>query len=550
MHTTAYSYIRFSSRAQADGASLARQTEDAERFCRENDLTLDDSLNLRDLGVSGYSGANAEAGALAGFLKAIKDGTVQPGSMLLVENIDRISRQEPLEAFDIIRAIIQAGVSITTLMDRQTYTRESLNSGGHAFVLWALMQRAHEESRTKSERVRDAWKRKKRAMVEERKPMTAHAPKWLKLTEDRTHFEPVPAKVAVIERVLQLCIDGVGVGTIAQRLNTEGVPTMSGKGVWRASAVSALIQNRALLGEHQQETGRGKDRHPVGEPIAGYFPAVVSKAKFFAAQDAMATRRQRRGRNGKRVHLFSGMVRSMDGTSWVLSHSGARKQYLVESKRAHGVPGDTHTPIRIEPFETGLCMMVRQLWEKRSAPDDNTKKIDFLLGEIADADARLQALRDKIKRSNPTTISTLIDMVPDVEDSRRQLQGELDRLQAEASREPKHLPALIDELDRDTENNDVRFKVRQAVRESVEGVRVVKVEKIDSKPTGTRVTVEVTLTTGEVMVAMMAWQRGYGGKLPDVVIRPLLSNQPPEHLARHLTPVAAGEGVVLLRVDD
>ena len=548
--TTAYSYIRFSSRAQASGASLARQMEAAERYCYENELTLDTSLSLHDLGVSGYTGDNAEAGALAGFLKAIDDEVVTPGSILLVENIDRISRQEPLEAFDIIRLIIKAGVSITTLMDRQTYTRKSLNSGGQAFVLWALMQRAYEESKCKSERVRDAWKRKKRAMIEHRKPMTAHAPKWLKLSDDRTHFEPIPEKLAVIDRVFQMCVDGVGVGTIAQRLNTDGVPTMSGKGIWRCSAVSALIRNRALLGEHQQEMGRGKDRHPVGDPIAGYFPAVVSKSKFFAAQDAMATRRQHRGRNGKRVHLFSGMVTSMDGTSWVLSHSGARKQYLIESTRLNGVPGHQHVPLRIEPFEAGLCLMVRQLWERQSTPSDNTAKIDLLLGEIADHDARLMALRDKIKRSDPRSVGTLIEMVPEVEDSRHQLQSDLDQLQAKASRRPNHLPSLIDELESDVDDNDVRLKVRQVIRESVQGVRVVKVERINGKPTGTRVVVEMTMTTGELMVAMMVWQRGYRCNIPDVAIRPLLStgDEPLAHLGDEFEPVDADQDVMLLQI--
>ncbi|BCG19297.1 recombinase family protein [Vibrio alginolyticus] len=48
----AYSYIRFSSKAQQDGDSLRRQTEATREYCAQNNLELDNSF--KDLGVSGY----------------------------------------------------------------------------------------------------------------------------------------------------------------------------------------------------------------------------------------------------------------------------------------------------------------------------------------------------------------------------------------------------------------------------------------------------------------------------------------------------------------
>jgi DNA invertase Pin-like site-specific DNA recombinase len=51
----AYSYVRFSSPAQALGDSLRRQVEKGRAYCAKHGLTLDESL--RDEGLSGYHGA-------------------------------------------------------------------------------------------------------------------------------------------------------------------------------------------------------------------------------------------------------------------------------------------------------------------------------------------------------------------------------------------------------------------------------------------------------------------------------------------------------------
>src|SRR5262245_48878217 len=93
---TAYSYVRFSSPKQAEGDSLRRQTEAAADWCRRNDAVLDESTTLHDLGKSAYTGAhrqNPDRHALAAFLKLVEDGRVPRGSFLVIENLDRLSRE-------------------------------------------------------------------------------------------------------------------------------------------------------------------------------------------------------------------------------------------------------------------------------------------------------------------------------------------------------------------------------------------------------------------------------------------------------------------------
>ena len=83
----AYSYVRFSKAAQADGDSLRRQMEAARSFAAWNNLDLDETLDLTDRGVSGQFGQNIESGRLRAFLDAVRDGTVPQGWYLLVESL-------------------------------------------------------------------------------------------------------------------------------------------------------------------------------------------------------------------------------------------------------------------------------------------------------------------------------------------------------------------------------------------------------------------------------------------------------------------------------
>src|SRR6516225_502903 len=65
----AYSYIRFSTPEQAKGHSLQRQAEAAQAWAAQHKVKLDDELTFEDRGVSGFTGANRETGALGVFLE-------------------------------------------------------------------------------------------------------------------------------------------------------------------------------------------------------------------------------------------------------------------------------------------------------------------------------------------------------------------------------------------------------------------------------------------------------------------------------------------------
>ena len=98
--------------------------EASQQYADQHGLTLDDTLQLRDLGVSALKGKNAKSGALAGFLEAIEGGRVVKGSTLIVESLDRLSRAELMKSLYLFNGILEKGVNIATLTPEREYTRK------------------------------------------------------------------------------------------------------------------------------------------------------------------------------------------------------------------------------------------------------------------------------------------------------------------------------------------------------------------------------------------------------------------------------------------
>src|SRR5262245_4623189 len=130
MQPIVVSYLRFSSAAQREGDSVRRQTALAEDYCARHGLKLDTRLKLRDEGVSGFKGAhreNPDRHALAGFLDTVKSGRVPRGSTLLVENCDRLSREDILPALELFLSILRHGIVIVQLVPECRFDPDNLD---------------------------------------------------------------------------------------------------------------------------------------------------------------------------------------------------------------------------------------------------------------------------------------------------------------------------------------------------------------------------------------------------------------------------------------
>src|SRR5262245_31791316 len=159
----AYSYTRFSTPEQAKGDSATRQAQAAQRWCDQHGVALDNELTFRDEGISAFDGLNAEKGKLGAFLKAVQCGDVPKGSWLLVESLDRISRQTARKAARLMEDIVEHGVTVVDLSDGgREYSAVALDKDPFLMVMMVLrFIRAHEESTLKSARVAAARDRQR-----------------------------------------------------------------------------------------------------------------------------------------------------------------------------------------------------------------------------------------------------------------------------------------------------------------------------------------------------------------------------------------------------
>jgi DNA invertase Pin-like site-specific DNA recombinase len=118
--------MRCSSIRQAGGTTFKRQKILADAFVAKHGLTLDTTFKLTDAGKSGFHGTNASLGALKRFLDEIEAGTIEKGSYLIVEKLDRLTRAKLYDALSLFKKITDAGVLIATVEPERIYDSSAL----------------------------------------------------------------------------------------------------------------------------------------------------------------------------------------------------------------------------------------------------------------------------------------------------------------------------------------------------------------------------------------------------------------------------------------
>jgi DNA invertase Pin-like site-specific DNA recombinase len=326
----AVSYIRFSSPEQAKGDSFRRQSAAAAEWAKKHGYEIKQSL--QDLGVSAYRGRNEQTGEFAAFLAAAEAGKLPKGSVLIVENLDRVSRQAPRKALTTFLRLINAGVGIVTLTDGKLHTAKSLDSdaiGMGLFGALMVMIRANSESRHKSERVAAAWSNKRARARAEAVPLTDRIPSWLVSKRDasgRRIFTEHPTHADTVRRIFVECAEGAGRRTIVKGLNRDHVPTFRGRNGWQTSTISRIITSRNALGEYQPcMRGEGGKLIPEGEPILGYYPAVVGEDLWVRANRATELRQKNAGGRpqAEALNLIPGLGRCSCGARMMFLNKGA-----------------------------------------------------------------------------------------------------------------------------------------------------------------------------------------------------------------------------------
>ncbi|PZU19389.1 MAG: recombinase family protein [Shinella sp.] len=305
----AYSYVRMSTQKQLKGDSLRRQLERSRQFADEHGLVLDESL--RDIGVSAWKGKNFKSGALGHFLAMVERGEIPQGSFLLIESLDRLSREAVPDALTLFMAIINAGITIATLGDdRQIYSRDTLKGDWTKLIIGlAVMSRGHEESQTKSERISLANQRKRDIARQGKGKLTAKTPAWIdaRRIEGQRYRFTLNQHANTVKLIFELAANGLGATAITSRLNADNIPAFQSKDGWYPGIVKMLLTREDVIGIFQPHRLENGERVPDGDPIDSYFPAVIDKDLYLRVQ-SLRRLTGNGGRKGKSFgNLFTGI---------------------------------------------------------------------------------------------------------------------------------------------------------------------------------------------------------------------------------------------------
>ena len=364
----AYSYARVSSRLQLKGGGLERQLAMARKWCVENDHELDEDFELVDPGRSAFKGDHLRDGVLGQLLEMFQAHRIPSGSVLLIEAVDRLSRQEPLDALqDVFLALAKAGAVIVDLEDGQRYSRETLNADPLALVKLALrIQAAHDYSRRLSRRVGEHWSqaraRYRSGDTLARGGKGGRKPYWVSLSADEKRWE-LNEHADTVRRIVDL-LQMNGATQAAQQLNALGICTSTGAR-WSKNSVLRIAHDPAICGalvlgrrahadahaamrrwEVSPRLGPPPEVPPKVETVSGYWPPAVTEEVFDRLQRSLKQRWYEPASKGQRREVSSflrGLACCQHGSPMSVQLSmrnpnGSDYAYLRCSRRRSG-PG-------------------------------------------------------------------------------------------------------------------------------------------------------------------------------------------------------------------
>lgn len=426
--TKAYSYLRFSTPEQAKGDSFRRQTDAARHYADEHALELDTELTFQDLGVSAFRGANSDEGRLGDFRRAIEAGLVPKGSRLLVEALDRISRQTARRALRVLEDIIDRGVVVVTLADGRQYDARTMDDDPMA-LMWALMvfMRGHEESAMKSSRLRAVYEAKRKAARDPNsaRPFTRRTPAWIKWDDATSKFQLIPERAEIIREIFKSADAGRGKQAIASALNTKGVKPFGIGEFWHKSYIEKILSNPACIGTFIPTRKEEKDRTSIKvpqEPIHGYFPSVVPQDLYERVVTRGGSAAPRGRHSGKGVNsIVAGIAKcGRCGASFVRVSKGTYT-YLVCS-RAHAKAGCEYLAVPYGAVEGALISHMETLVNeapKGGATDGLDREIDSLNLAIETLLSDGEFMTNEFRRSRSPTIGAQIAALDDQLRARR-----------------------------------------------------------------------------------------------------------------------------------
>lgn len=323
-------YARFSSDAQGAGDSIPRQLRTCTPYIESKGWTLE--TVLKDEGRSGFKGHHRLPKAALGTLEREALDGIHAGKVLVIERLDRLSREDHNETYDLIRSLTKHGLSIATVEGDRLYEAYQPIEFAAMIELLVRLKMNHEESAKKASHGRAKWEARRAIMAATKKPMSALCPAWLRISEDRARYEVFEKRDETVRLIFELADSGMGSQRIARALNDRGIkpwPRFANRTprAWSRGTLVRMLTDPAVMGDHQPMRMEGGGRVADGEPIRDYYPRVVEPDLFLRVSAAAGDRKAVAGNKADVPNLVAGLAHC--------SSCGAKMNYRHNRRAGH-----------------------------------------------------------------------------------------------------------------------------------------------------------------------------------------------------------------------
>ena len=398
MLPTAIIYARYSTAEQSRGYSLERQQTLGAQYATDQGCHVEKTIT--DEGRSAFHGTNRlEGSALHQFELEARNGLHQH-KVLVVENIDRLSRQGAKAAAQLIWALNEVGVDVATWQDGYVY--KSGNNGDlmELFSVIIKAQMAYEESHKKSQRTSASWAKRFERMADgTQKNAIPHTPHWIDKLPGGMALNV--QRVTLLNEIYDLYINGVGIHRIVTLLNDRGEPRWTPeksqrvKNGWFYSYIYRLLTKRTVLGEYVTMDGK--------TVATDFYPQAITAEKWNRAQAALGLRKgnQKTSKTNFNRNLLQGIVVCEQ------CGGGAHFRHTTDNLQTYtSVSGERRT-YRRKTYRRLLCDRARRKHEC-----DNSTVLNYDLVEATVLNELLPRLVER--RPNNSSTSNLSERIAEL----------------------------------------------------------------------------------------------------------------------------------------
>ncbi|MEZ8312801.1 recombinase family protein [Vibrio splendidus] len=406
-----YLYIRFSRKTQEDGDSERRQYEYAQKVAEKYNLTI--NHDLRDRGYSAFKGKHRKTGKLGRFIQDVDSGIVAKGSILIVENLDRLSRETPFYAQKLFSDLIYKGITVITSSDGCVYNELEFNKRSEAFYrVYGVMQRAFEESERKQRNSVGSIKGKiSRVQKGEHTSNFTGLPFWVTNSQSEYVLNSFAEPVKLI---VNWSLQGIGATEITRRLAEKSIKSPRGNDRWGITTISNILKNHSLFGKATMELRHTLDGVPVREmyEFESIYPPIISEEDF-----NLLNARKKKAKGSRAAYMGKSYLLSAYGKGVAVCakcgsclHSQNQKQYSRVDGRVLQSVLRLHCGKHRET--KGCCSSIKAKDLEHALLDSINREIDKSFLDHKPNEVTLEKLRvqiAEIKIKNDILVDTLTD---------------------------------------------------------------------------------------------------------------------------------------------